>query len=156
MAPFQTAASIFGVSGVKILELIADGVTRPDTLTAAVTTKIKRIGEVNKALTNCLTTEHCFVIAELMTQYRDIKARIEKVEQELYKKVEKYAHLVKELDAIPGIDEILAIGIIAEASTDMTAFRDERAFAAWAGVAAGNNESAGKKKDRTAGVAIQG
>lgn len=149
-------SDVFGVSGVKILELIADGVTRADTLTAAVTTKIKRIGEVNKALTNCLTTEHCFVIAELMTQYRDIRARIKTVEQELYKKIEHYSHLVKELDAIPGIDEILAIGIIAEASTDMSAFRDERAFAAWAGVAAGNNESAGKKKDLTAGGVTQG
>jgi transposase len=96
------------------------------------------------------------VIGELMTQYRDINARIKNVEQELYKKVEKYSHLVKELDAIPGIDEILAIGIIAEASTDMSAFRDERSFAAWAGVAAGNNESAGKKKDLTAGVVTQG
>jgi hypothetical protein len=35
-----------------------------------VTTKIKRMEDVKKALTNCLTTEHCFVIAELMTQYR--------------------------------------------------------------------------------------
>jgi len=151
----SVVSDVFGVSGLKILELIADGVTRADTLTAAVTTKIKRMEDVKKALTNCLTTEHCFVIAELMTQYRDIRARIEKVEQELYKKVEKYAHLVKELDAIPGIDQILAIGIIAEASTDMNSFRDERAFAAWAGVAPGNNESAGKKKDLTADTVIQ-
>ena len=152
----SVVSDVFGVSGVKILELIADGVTRADTLTAAVTTKIKRMEDIKKALTNCLTTEHCFVIAELMTQYRDIKARIDQVERELYKKVERYAHLVKELDAIPGIDEILAIGIIAEASTDMSSFRDERAFAAWAGVAPGNNESAGKKKDLTADMAIQG
>jgi transposase len=149
-------SDVFGVSGVKILELIAEGVTRADTLTAAVTTKIKRMEDVKRALTNCLTAEHCFVIAQLMTQYRDIKARIQTVEQELYKRVEHYAHLVKELDEIPGIDEILAIGIIAEASTDMSSFRDERAFAAWAGVAPGNNESAGKKKDLTAGMAILG
>jgi len=30
----------------------------------------------------------------------------------------------------------------------MTSFRDERSFAAWAGVAPGNNESAGKKKEQ--------
>ena len=149
------ATDVFGVAGTKVLRLIAEGVTRADTLTAAVNTRLKRIGEVNKALTNCLTTEHCFVIAELMTQYDDLKARIDKVEQELFKKVEPYAHLVKELDAIPGIDTILAIGIIAEASTDMSSFRDERSFAAWAGVASGNNESAGKKKDRNAGMVTQ-
>lgn len=40
----------------------------------------------------------------------------------------------------------LAVGIIAEATNDVANFADERKFAAWAGVAAGNNESAGKKK----------
>ena len=47
---------------------------------------------------------------------------------------------------IPGIDEVLAIGVLAEATADMSRFEDERKFAAWSGVAAGNNESAGKKK----------
>jgi transposase len=148
-------SDVFGVSGIRIVRLIADGVTRADTLTASVTTKLKRMEDVKKALTNCLTTEHCFVIAELMIQYDDLRARLESVEQELYKKVEPYAHLVKELDAIPGIDTILAIGIIAEARTNMSSFRDERSFAAWAGVASGNNESAGKKKDLDAGMGIQ-
>jgi transposase len=148
----SVVSDVFGVSGIKILELISEGVTRADTLTAAVTTKIKRMEDVKKSLTNCLTTEHCFVIGELMMQYRDLKTRIKSAEKELYVKVEKYAHLVKELDGIPGIDEILAIGIIAEASTDMSSFKDERSFAAWAGVASGNNESAGKKKDHDAGT----
>ena len=142
----SVVSDVFGVAGMNVLELIADGVTRADTLTAAVTTKIKRMEDVKKSLTNCLTTEHCFVIAELMTQFRDIGTRIKAVEKELFVKVEPYAHLVEKLDEIPGIDAILAIGIIAEASADMSAFRDERSFAAWAGVASGNNESAGKKK----------
>ena len=57
-----------------------------------------------------------------------------------------YAHLIEKLDAIPGIDKVLAMAIIAEATADMSSFPDERRFAAWAGVAPGNNESAGKKK----------
>lgn len=44
--------------------------------------------------------------------------------------------------------EVLAMGILAEATNQMEKFEDERKFAAWAGVAAGNNESAGKKKDQ--------
>ena len=148
-------SDVFGVSSLKILDLISEGVTRPDVLTAAVTTKIKRMEDVKKALTNCLTGEHCFVVKELMTQYRDIKSRIESVEKELYLKVEPYKDLVEKLDEIPGIDSILAIGIIAEASTDMSAFKDERSFAAWTGVASGNNESAGKKKDLSADMGIR-
>lgn len=145
----------FGVAGVKILDLIADGVTNAQTLAASVTTKIKRKEDAQKALTNCLTTEHIFVIRELMTQYRDIQNRILEVENGLVERMWPYAHLLEELDKIPGIDKILAMGIIAEATPDMGAFPDERRFAAWAGVAAGNNESAGKKKDPNAGMATR-
>ena len=143
----------FGVAGVKILDLIADGVTNAQTLAASVTTKIKRKEDAEKALTNCLTTEHVFVIHELMVQYRDIETRILEVENGLVERMRPYAHLIDELDKIPGIDKILATGIIAEATADVSGFEDERKFAAWAGVASGNNESAGKKKDPNAGTA---
>jgi len=73
----------FGVAGLKILDLIADGVTNAQTLAASVTTKIKRKEDAQKALTNCLTGEHVFVIRELMYQYRDIQTRIREVENEL-------------------------------------------------------------------------
>ncbi len=144
----------FGVSGIKILGLIADGVTNAQTLAASVTTKIKRREDAVKALTNCLTTEHCFVIKILMRQFDDIQALILEIDNELAEKVAPYAHLIEGLDAIPGIDKILAVGILAEATANMSAFADERKFAAWAGVASGNHESAGKKKDQSAATAI--
>ena len=140
----------FGVSGIKILDLIADGVTNAQTLAATISTKIKRRDEAEKALTNCLTTDHCFTIRLLMRQFRDIQALILEFDNELVEKTKPYAHLIEELRNIPGIDHVLAVGIIAEATTEMSAFADERKFAAWAGVASGNNESAGKKKDLSA------
>jgi transposase len=83
-----------------------------------------------------------------MTQIGDIQARISEVDNELNEKMKSYAHLVDELKTIPGIDHILAVGIIAEATADMSSFADERKFAAWAGVASGNNVSAGKKRSK--------
>ena len=145
----------FGVAGVKILDLIADGVTNAQTLAVSVTTKIKRKEEAEKALTNCLTDEHIYVLKELMAQYRFIQTQVLEVENELTEKMLPFAHLVSELDKIPGIDKILAMGIISEATANMSSFADERKFAAWAGVASGNNESAGKKKDQNAGTAIR-
>jgi len=122
----------FGVAGIKILDLIADGVTNAQTLSNSVTTKIK--------------AEHIFVIKELMIQYRDLESRILEVDNELVEKMKPFAHLIEELKKIPGIDRVLAMGLLAEATADMSSFADERRFAAWAGVAPGNNESAGKKK----------
>jgi transposase len=137
----------FGVAGMQILDLISDGVTNAQTLAASVTTKIKRKEEAQKALTNCLTTEHIIVLKDLLGQYRDLKSRILGIENEMTEKMLPYAHLIEKLDAIPGIDKVLAMAIIAEATADMSSFPDERRFAAWAGVAPGNNESAGKKKE---------
>jgi transposase len=136
----------FGKAGLAVLSLLAQGVINAGQLAAAVTTKIKRKDDVEKALTNCFTIDHVFVIKELMDQYHYLNSRIKEVEKELREKAAPYRHLIEKLDEIPGIDEVLAIGILAEATSDMKHFADERAFAAWAGVAAGNNESAGKKK----------
>jgi transposase len=148
----SVVSDTFGAAGVKILDLIVDGVTDAQTLASSVKTKIKRKEDAKKALTNCLTTEHIFVLGELMSQYRYLKQKILDVakdkENELTEKILPYADLVDELDKIPGIDKILAMGIISEATTDMSSFKDGRSFAAWAGVASGNNESAGKKKDQ--------
>jgi transposase len=145
----------FGVAGMQILDLISDGVTNAQTLAASVTTKIKRKEEAQKALTNCLTTEHIIVLKDLLGQYRDLKSRILGIENEMTEKMLPYAHLIEKLDAIPGIDKVLAMAIIAEATADMSSFPDERRFAAWAGVAPGNNESAGKKKELNADMEIR-
>lgn len=144
-------SDVFGKSGLAVLDLLSQGETNASVLAKAVTTKIKRISEVQKALTNCFTADHIFVIKELMDQYYYLNKRIKDVEGELREKALPYRHLIEKLDEIPGIDEILAIGILAEATDDMSNFGDERKFAAWAGVASGNNESAGKKKDQSAG-----
>lgn len=142
-------SDVFGKSGLQVLDLIADGVTDAGLLASRVTTKIKRKEEARKALTNCLTTEHVFVIRRLMKQFYEIKEHIREIEGQLREKCLPYAHLIEKLKEIPGIDEVLAIGVLAEATDDMSRFEDERKFAAWSGVAAGNNESAGKKKDQS-------
>jgi transposase len=143
-------SDVFGKSGIEVLGLIADGVTNASTLASKVTTKIKRREEAEKALTNCFTTDHCFLIKKLMDQYHYLEKQIKDVEGSLAEKAKPYAHLIEKLDEMPGIDKVLAMGILSEATDDMSHFADERKFAAWAGVAAGNNESGGKKKDQNA------
>jgi transposase len=141
-------SDVFGKSGLQILRVLADGLTDAGLLASKVTTRIKRQTEVKKSLTNCFTTEHCFLIKELLDQYDHLKSKIERIELELSEKVLPYSHLIEKLNEIPGVSDILAIGLLAETTDDMSNFADERKFAAWAGVASGSNESAGKKKDQ--------
>lgn len=147
-------SNVFGKSGLAVLRLLADGVTDAARLSSAVTTKIRRREEARKSLTNCFTREHCLLIRELMDQYDFLENKITLIENELFDLAKPYHHLVDRLKEIPGIDDALAMGILSEATADMSNFEDERKFAAWAGVAAGNNESAGKKKDRNAAKVI--
>lgn len=149
----SVVSDTFGKAGLAVLELLSQGVINAGQLALAVTTNVKRKEDVEKALTNCFTVDHVFVLKKLMEQYYHLKDQMKEVDRELRQKAEPYRHLIEKLDEIPGIDEILAIGILAEATDDMKHFADERSFAAWAGVAAGNNESAGKKKDPSAGLA---
>ena len=59
---------------------------------------------------------------------------------------ENYKAAIVALDKIPGIGPASALTIVAETGTDMSHFRNQHAFSKWAGVAPGNNESAGKAK----------
>jgi transposase len=133
---------------------LAEGETNAEKLAALVTTKIKRKDEAKKALTNCFKKQHVFLIRELMDQYHYLNRKIVATENELFDLSRPYHHLIEKLKEIPGFSDVLAIGVIAEATDQMDHFQDERKFAAWAGVASGNNESAGKKKDRNADRAI--
>ena len=147
-------SNVFGKSGMRILRLLANGVTDANELALAVTTRIKRKDEARKSLTNCFTSEHVFLIRNLMEQYDHLEKQISDMDGKLSNLLESYRHLLDQLKEIPGIDEVLAQGILAEATDDMSHFQSERHFAAWSGVASGNNESAGKKKDQNVGKEI--
>ena len=69
----------------KILRLLADGVTDAVTLSLTVTTRIKRKDDIRKSLTNCFTKEHCLLISELMGQYNHIQLKLLRVSCRLEK-----------------------------------------------------------------------
>ncbi|MBF0240126.1 MAG: IS110 family transposase [SAR324 cluster bacterium] len=50
------------------------------------------------------------------------------------------------MQTIPGIDLIAATMLLAELGTDMSVFPNQQHLCSWAGLAPGNNESAGKRK----------
>jgi len=139
-------SDVFGVAGMCILRAIAKGETNPGDPELLVKTNIKNKGLAMKALSNCLTGQHVFLLKSLMEQYDQLERQIAEMEEGLAELFKPYAHLLEKLDEIPGVDITLAQSILAETTDDMKNFRDERAFAAWSGVASGNNESAGKKK----------
>ena len=60
--------------------------------------------------------------------------------------VKPYEGNISLLCTIPGVDRCTAISIISEIGTDMSKFDSSKRLCGWAGLAPGNNQSAGKKK----------
>ena len=75
-----------------------------------------------------------------------IEKSIERVDACINAMVAKYEGYISLLRTIPGIDCSSAITIISEIGTDMSQFASSKRLCCWAGLAPGNNESAGKKK----------
>ncbi|MBT9138647.1 MAG: hypothetical protein DDT31_01216 [Syntrophomonadaceae bacterium] len=71
---------------------------------------------------------------------------IAQLDEKLDKMVAPYESVITLLRPIPGVDRASAITIISEIGTDMSQFASSKRLCCWAGLAPGNNESAGKKK----------
>lgn len=140
-------SDVFGVAGLAVLDGIAKGILDPDVLLGLIQTDVKKEKEeIRKALTHCLTATHRFQIQEYLIQYRHLQETLLQLENEIEKRMVPYKGLIERLVKIPGVDRTSAQGIVAEATTHMENFMDDRAFAAWAGVAPGNYRSAGRRK----------
>ena len=78
--------------------------------------------------------------------FADIDKRIGQIDEIVRHLVAEYESQISLLCTVPGIDRRLAITILSEIGTDMSEFGSSRKFCAWAGLAPGSNQSAGKKK----------
>lgn len=81
-----------------------------------------------------------------MIQARYLEQSIGTLESEIGKLMKPYEEQISRLLKIPGVKLTTAHGIIAEATIHMEHFPTDRHFAAWAGVAPGNYQSAGKRR----------
>ncbi len=93
-----------------------------------------------------LRTKTLLVLTELLCQIDGLDETIERFN----KQIEEYCHPFEEgvvlLDTIPGVGREVAEIIVSEIGIDMSRFPSADALASWAGVAPGNNESAGKRR----------
>lgn len=75
-----------------------------------------------------------------------VENSISELNQKLDQMIAPYEHLITLLSTIPGVKHSSTITIISEIGTDMTQYALLNVLCSWAGLAAGNNESAGNKK----------
>jgi transposase len=146
----SVATNVMGVSGRAMLAAIVEGNTNPVEMAELAKGRLREKREqLEKALEGHVKAHHRFVLTELLCQVDSLDESIARFDMEIEKYCRPFEEAVKLLDTIPGVAQRTAEVIVSEIGTDMNRFPTADHLAAWAGVAPGNNESAGKRYSGT-------
>lgn len=160
----SVATDILGISGRAILEAIVAGKADPETMAQLARGRLRsKIPQLEKALTGLVRDHHRFLLSSQLTHIDFLDEQIANISMEIERRIRgmdqkvpcetnsdmptplKAHEAVDLLDTIPGVDKLTAELIVAELGIDMSRFRTSKHAASWAGLAPGNNESAGKR-----------
>jgi transposase len=101
---------------------------------------------LTKALEGRVKDHHRFVLTELLCQIDSLEETIARFDEQIESHCRPFEEAVVLLDTIPGVSRRTAEVIVSEIGVDMSRFPTAGHLASWAGVAPGNNESAGKRR----------
>jgi transposase len=140
-------SNVFGVSGMNILEALAEGKSIQEELPGCLRSTLKgKLAPIAAALEAPLSEISQFLLGVALRRLESQDVMIEELEAKLFKHLSPHKAKVDLLLKIPGISKISAHIILAEIGVDMTAWPTEKQFSAWAGVAPGCNQTGGKSK----------
>jgi transposase len=141
------AADVLGVSGRAMLEALVLGEEDPARLAEMARGRMRRkVPALREALLGRVTDHHRFQLRELLDQVDYLDERVARLGARVEAVIAPYEAAVARLRTIPGVDRRAAEVIIAEVGADMGRFATAGHLCRWAGMAPGNNESAGKRK----------
>ncbi|MED3564106.1 IS110 family transposase [Bacillus xiapuensis] len=144
----SVVSEIMGVSSQEMLRAIANGEEDPKKLANfARGTLKKKKDELELALRGYISPHQRLMLKTILIHIDFLTEQIEKLDQEVEKRVSSYQEDIERLDSIPGIATRMAEQILAEVGTDVkNQFPSAGHICSWAGLVPGQNESAGKRK----------
>jgi transposase len=147
----SVASELLGVSGRAMIEALIAGERDPAVLAGLAKGVLRRkTDELQMACDGRFTAAHA-QMCRLHLDARDhLTAQIAGLDLLVAEAAAPFARLIARLVTIPGIGQRTAQVIVAETGGDMTRFATPAHLAAWAGLAPGDNESAGKRKHAAA------
>jgi transposase len=144
----SVASDVFGVSGMLMLEALAEGQATPADMAELAKGRLRdKIPQLEPALEGRMEGHHRYLLKLQLARMRALDKDLAELDTRLQEKLEPYRPQLELLMEIPGVDWTLAAVIIAELGVDMKVFGSSSRAASWAGVCPGNNESAGKRKN---------
>jgi transposase len=142
----SVATDLFGVSGRRMLQAVADGNRDPDWMADYAQGRLKqKRQELSLALEGDFSECQRWMLRAALAHLIFVEKQIADIQAEIAKRMQMYEAQIQHLVTIPGVDRIVAWTILAELGPDMSVFPDAKHAASWAGICPGNHESAGKE-----------
>ena len=139
-------SDIFGVNGRRILDGLVAGHS-PRYILANLTHHVAaKLAPLTQALAATLDPLALFALRMQMEAVDRADTALVALDQRIRTVLADYQRSLRLLQTIPGIDYGSACTILAEIGPDLGAFRKACSIGPWAGVAPGNNNSAGKRR----------
>lgn len=142
----SVATDVFGKSGRKMITALIQNETDPEELAdLALGSLKKKKDDLIKALNGLMGKHQRMILSAQFQHIQYLELLVDELDREVEKRLRPFEKEVELLDGIPGVGRQTAELILAEIGVDMNRFPTEHHLAAWAGLAPGNNQSAGKR-----------
>ncbi|MCW2898623.1 MAG: transposase family protein [Streptosporangiaceae bacterium] len=139
------ASSLTTVSARAMLNALIAGERDPAVLAELARGKMRaKIPALTEALTGHFDAGHAQLARSMLHRLELVEDALAELDAVLTTAFAPWSHQLELLQTIPGVGEKVAQVIVAETGADMSRFPTAAQLAAWAGVAPGVHESAGK------------
>ena len=143
----SVASDLLGVSGRAMMEALIAGERNPGVLAGLARGVLRRkIEGVQMACDGRFTASHGQMCRLHLDACDHLTVKIAELDVLVAAAAAPFQPVIARLVTIPGIGQRVAEVIVAETGGDMARFATPARLAAWAGLAPGDNESAGKRK----------
>lgn len=144
-------SDIHGKTCTAVIDAIIAGETDPKKLADLCTNKRLKSSreDIELAVEGCFSEHHKLMIQMVRESIRHIEMMIDNLDKIIAERMKPMEDRIDQLRDIPGMDRVAISELLAEIGVDMEVFPTAEHLTSWAGLAPGNNESAGKKKVRT-------
>jgi transposase len=142
----SVASSLTTVSARAMLVAMINGQRDPQVLAEMARGRMRaKIPDLREALDGHFTDRHARLVAALLERLDHVEAALLDLEDVTDEACLPWAHQLELLQTIPGVGVKVAQVIIAETGADMKQFPSAAHLVAWAGLAPGIHESAGRR-----------
>jgi transposase len=151
----DVASNVLGRSGRQMLDAMVNGTTDAALLADLAKGSLRgKRAQLERALTGQVGAHQQFLLSQQLAHLDGLEV-IERLSQEITRRLEPFLDKAERLDAITGVGRRTAEVLLAEVGTDVKRVPTAAHLASWAAMCPGNNESAGKRKSGKTGKGNQ-